>query len=158
MHQDIQMLEDRDYILRCLELAEAAFKAGNGPFASLVVRDGEIIGEGINQVMTTKDVSAHAEVNALRQATQRLGSLDLSACTLYTSAEPCFMCSYAIRQARIAQVVIGARAEARGGVSSRHPILTEADIPGWGPPPRIVRDILLEECTSLLHSCGFVHI
>ena len=152
------MSADREYILRCLEMAEAAFKEGNGPFASLVVCDGEIIGEGINLVKTTHDVSSHAEVNALRQATQRLGSLDLSACTLYTSAEPCFMCSYAIRQARIAQVVIGARAEARGGVSSRYPILTEAGIPGWGAPPRVTRDILLEECTSLLHRCGFIHI
>ncbi len=158
MMQDIPLSQVQDHIRRCLRSAETAFQAGDGPFAALIVHEGNVIAEGINRVMTTKDLSAHAEINVLRQATQRLGSLDLSACTLYTSAEPCFMCSYAIRQARIAQVVIGARAAARGGVSSSFPILTAAGIPGWGPPPRIVADILLEECTALLHACGYVHI
>jgi tRNA(adenine34) deaminase len=146
------------YIRRCLELAAAAAQAGDGPFAAIVVRADQIIAEAVNRVRTTLDVSAHGEIMALRMATQQLGTLDLSGCTLYTNAEPCYMCSYAIRQARISQVVIGARAEARGGVSSRHPILAETGILGWAEPPQLVVDVLLAECTELLHTNGFVHI
>lgn len=146
------------YIRRCLELAAAAVQAGDGPFASLIVREDQIIAEATNRVRTTLDVSAHAEIMVLRMATQQLGTLDLSGCTLYTNAEPCYMCSYAIRQARVSQVVIGARAEARGGVSSRHPILAEPGIQGWAEPPQLIVDVLLAECTELLRTNGFVHI
>lgn len=150
--------EHEAYIHRCLELARCAVQSGNAPFGALVVRDGEVIAECANTVRSETDVTAHAEMNVIRAACRALGTLDLSGCTLYTSAEPCFMCSYAIRQARISRVVIGARAEARGGVSSRFPVLADPDIPGWPAPPELVCDIQRDECTLLLHEAGFVHI
>ena len=147
-----------DYIGRCLELALIAVKAGNGPFGSLIVVDGKLISESYNKVRTNRDISAHAEIDAIRGACQALGTLDLSTGIIYTSAEPCFMCSYAIRMSHISQVIIGARALDRGGVSSKYPILMDPNIEGMSPPPDIVRDILLDDCTALLHEHGFHHI
>jgi tRNA(Arg) A34 adenosine deaminase TadA len=75
-----------------------------GPFAAVVVKDGEIIAEGANAVTTTNDPTAHAEVVAIREACRKLKSFDLSGCEIYTSCEPCPMCLGAIYWARPARV------------------------------------------------------
>lgn len=147
-----------EYVRRCIELATAAAKAGDGPFGSLIVRNERIVAEGCNRATTSNDVSAHAEIEAVRTACRTLDRQDLSEFTLYTNAEPCFMCSYVIRQVGIRHVVIGAPADARGGVSSRYAVLTDPDIAGWGDPPSIVTGVLEEECVALLHEYGYVHI
>src|ERR1019366_7313903 len=72
---------------------------------------------------------------AIRNACSALRTFDLSGCILCTTAEPCFMCSYAVRQTRISRVVIGRPTPRVGGISSLHPILTDPQIPGWGKPP-----------------------
>jgi hypothetical protein len=78
------------------------------------------------------DISGHAELIAIRNACSALQTLDLSGCTLYTTAEPCFMCSYAIRQTHISKVIIGRPASKAGGISSHPLILRDAQIAGWG--------------------------
>ena len=75
-----------------------------GPFGAVVVKDGEIIGEGCNQVTSTNDPTAHAEVVAIRNACQNLNSFQLDGCVLYTSCEPCPMCLGAIYWARPQQI------------------------------------------------------
>jgi tRNA(Arg) A34 adenosine deaminase TadA len=75
-----------------------------GPFAAVVVKDGEIIAEGANAVTTTNDPTAHAEVVAIREACRKLNSFDLQGCDIYTSCEPCPMCLGAIYWARPARV------------------------------------------------------
>jgi tRNA(Arg) A34 adenosine deaminase TadA len=75
-----------------------------GPFAAVVVKDGEIIAEGANAVTTTNDPTAHAEVVAIREACRKLNSFDLQGCEIYTSCEPCPMCLGAIYWARPARV------------------------------------------------------
>ena len=90
---------------RAIRLAQNGMDTNaGGPFGAVVVRDGEIIGEGWNQVTSTNDPTAHAEVLAIRQACQKLGSFQLDNCILYTSCEPCPMCLGAIYWARPAKV------------------------------------------------------
>ncbi len=75
-----------------------------GPFGAVIVQDGKIIGEGWNKVTSTNDPTAHAEVDAIRQASQFLKNYDLSGCEIYASCEPCPMCLSAIYWARISKI------------------------------------------------------
>jgi guanine deaminase len=86
-----------------LSLENVQQRAG-GPFAAVVVKDGAIIAEGANEVTTTNDPTAHAEVVAIREACRKLNSFDLQGCEIYTSCEPCPMCLGAIYWARAARV------------------------------------------------------
>ena len=99
-----------DFMAVCLEQARAEIRKGGRPLGSLVVKDGTIVGWGINTVIRDKDPSAHAEVEAIRDACAKLGTLDLSGCTLYTSMEPCPAClAAAVLEAKIKRVVLGGR-------------------------------------------------
>jgi guanine deaminase len=92
-----------------VEEAKQGVQAGHGgPFGAVIVRNGEVIAQAHNMVVATNDPTAHAEVNAIRQASQKLGRFDLSDCELYTSCEPCPMCLAAIHWARIPVVYQGA--------------------------------------------------
>jgi guanine deaminase len=77
---------------------------GGGPFAALVVKDGEIVGSGVNQVTATNDPTAHAEIVAIRAACSRLNTFQLDGCDIYTTCEPCPMCLGAIYWARPSRV------------------------------------------------------
>jgi tRNA(Arg) A34 adenosine deaminase TadA len=79
-----------------------------GPFAALVVRDGKIVGEGINTVTATHDPTAHGEVNAIRAAAKTLGTFTLAGCELYSSCQPCPMCLAASYWARVDRIFYGA--------------------------------------------------
>ena len=83
--------------------SETNFKNG-GPFGAVIVKDGEIISEAHNTVLESKDATAHAEVNAIRKASKKLNTHDLSGCILYTTAEPCPMCLAATIWANIKEV------------------------------------------------------
>jgi tRNA(adenine34) deaminase len=85
---------------------------------AVVVKDGAIVGEGINTRETLLDPAGHAEINALRAAAQHTGSWRLSGCTLYVTLEPCCMCAAAIVQSRISRVVFGAYDPQAGGCGS----------------------------------------
>jgi tRNA(Arg) A34 adenosine deaminase TadA len=93
---------------RAIELAVRNASSGRGgPFGAVVVKNGKIIAEGVNQVTATNDPSAHAEVVAIRKACRRLGSFQLRGCQIYTSCEPCPMCLGAIYWARPSRVYFG---------------------------------------------------
>src|SRR5215831_9362256 len=95
------------YMRRCLELAEIAALAGDTAVGAVIVRGDEVVAEGIERIRATLDPSAHAEVDAIRQACRHLDTLDLRGCTLYSTVEPCVLCGYAIRRTGIAHVVYG---------------------------------------------------
>lgn len=141
--------EHERYMRRCIELAEIAQSHGNTPVGSLVVIDGEIVGEGIEGLPTGNDVTGHAEVIACQMAVDKTGSKLLDGATLYSTAEPCFMCSYVIRQCGIALVVYGLETPSVGGITSSHAILTDTSMTGWKPAPRVLGGILLGECERL---------
>lgn len=93
------------YMQRAISLAQNGVDSNvGGPFGAVVVKDGEIIGEGSNRVTSTNDPTAHAEVVAIRNACEKLGSFQLEDCVIYTSCEPCPMCMGAIYWARPKQV------------------------------------------------------
>lgn len=75
-----------------------------GPFGAIIVKNGEIVAEGFNRVTSSNDPTAHAEITAIRNACQKLGTFDLSGCEIYTSCEPCPMCLAAIYWARIEKI------------------------------------------------------
>ena len=96
-------------MLEALELAKKAASLGEVPVGAVVVRDGEIIGKGYNLRENKKSASAHAEIIAIEQACNALGSWRLSGCTLYVTMEPCPMCAGAIVNSRIDRVVYGCK-------------------------------------------------
>lgn len=99
---------------RAMALAEQAASEGEVPVGALVVRDGEVIGEGYNQAISSNDPTGHAEIVAMRNACETLQNYRLSGCDLYVTIEPCTMCVGAMVHARINRIVFGA-AEPRAG-------------------------------------------
>ena len=135
---------------RCLELARQSIQSGDSPVGSLIVDgDDALVSEGGEAVRARQDATAHAEMEALRAAFVQRRSRDLTGCTLYTSVEPCIMCAYAIRLARISVVVCGARGGDEGQTVSGHVVLTDERVAPNHPPPLLIRDVLAQECQAL---------
>ena len=99
------------YMGLALEEGRKGELEGNVPVGSVIVRDGEVIGQGHNEATSAPDATAHAEVQAIRDACRRESSLDLAGATLYTTMEPCPMCCWAILEAGIGRLVLGGRHE-----------------------------------------------
>src|SRR5690606_32146851 len=92
---------DERFMRRALELAREAEAAGEVPIGAVLVKDGEVIGEGFNHPITACDPTAHAEIVALRAAAERIGNYRLVDTTLYVTVEPCAMCAGALVHARV---------------------------------------------------------
>lgn len=110
----------------------------------------EVIGEGVESVKTRHDITAHAEIVAIRAACSRLATLDLSACTLYTSVAPCVMCAYAIRLARIRAVVTGVPSGESSQALNGSTVLTTSELLPDRPTPAVIRGVLDTECEAVL--------
>jgi guanine deaminase len=96
---------DNPFMARAIQLSVDNVRSGRGgPFGAVVVKDGDIIAEGANQVTSTNDPTAHAEMVAIREACRKLRAFDLEACEIYSSCEPCPMCLGAIYWARLSRV------------------------------------------------------
>lgn len=105
-------MESNQAMRRAIKLARAGMKRGDGgPFGAVVVRDGQVIGEGWNRVIATNDPTAHGEIMAIRDACARLGSFSLEGCEIHTTGQPCPMCLGAILWARIGRIHYGFRIE-----------------------------------------------
>ena len=111
------MCDRHAFMTRAIDLSREHMLGGKGgPFGAVVVKGGEVIAEGWNQVTSLNDPTAHAEVQAIRAACEKLGTFDLSGCEIYASCEPCPMCLSAIYWARIGTLYYGATAaDAAGG-------------------------------------------
>lgn len=143
------MTNDEDFMRRCLQLGRMALIAGEAPVGSLIVIGGKTIAEGIESVKSKNDPTAHAEIEAVRGACEKLNALDLRDATLYTNVEPCVMCAFAIRQTGIREVVFGLSNAQVGGATSKFPILIDADSQMKYTPPEIRAGVLLIECENL---------
>ena len=106
--------DDEDWMRHALSLAQRAAAMGEVPVGAVLIRDGQILGEGWNCPIATHDPSAHAEIRALRAAGDQVGNYRLPGTTLYVTLEPCPMCASALVHARVARVVFGAR-DPKGG-------------------------------------------
>lgn len=103
------MTKSAKFLRLAIDLARQSLNTeGCGPFGAVITRDGQIVGEGWNQVVALNDPTAHAEMVAIREACRRLATFSLKGCTLYASCEPCPMCLAAIYWARIDKVIFAA--------------------------------------------------
>jgi tRNA(adenine34) deaminase len=144
------MSSDNERFMReCLSLARIAKERGDSPVGSILVRHGEIIARGIEGGKAHKDITYHAEIEAIREARALLNTSDLSDCVMYTTHEPCIMCAYVIRHHRIPTIVMGLTTGDIGGASSAYPLLRDTGIKKWGTPPQLVTGVLEEECRAL---------
>ncbi len=109
---------DHSYMQQALDLARRAEAEGEVPVGALLVRAGELIGEGWNRPVGTHDPTAHAEISALRDAAGRVGNYRLPGSTLYVTLEPCPMCAGAIIHARVGRLVFGAADPKSGAAGS----------------------------------------
>ena len=139
-------MEHTDYMRRALELAAQAAQEGDVPVGCVIVRDGEIIGEGRNRREENGDATAHAELEAIRDACRRLGSWRLHRCTMYVTLEPCPMCAGGIINARIGAVRYGVRDEKAVACGSVLNLFEE----NFNHHPRLYRGPLEGECRDML--------
>ena len=130
-----------------LELAREAADHGEVPVGAVVVGpDGQVLGRGRNRRQESGDATAHAEVEAIREACKALGDWRLSGCTLYVTLEPCPMCAGAIINARIPTLVFGAREALSGSCGSVIDLFFER----YGHHPAVFAGVLEAECAALL--------
>ena len=129
---------DEIMMRRCIDLAKSAKRAGNTAVGALLVIGERVAAEAGEEAPAGDDPFAHAELLVVRRAFQKLRRKQMPEATLYTTAEPCFLCSFAIREFRIGRVVIGSATPEIGGATSPYPILSARDVSRWGAPPTIV--------------------
>jgi tRNA(adenine34) deaminase len=146
-HNEGIVSTDEQFIRLALELAAQGEQQGEVPVGAVIVRDGEVIGRGHNQPVASHDLTAHAEVVALRKACKSLDSHRLDGCDLYVTMEPCAMCAGAIVIARIRRLIFGTRDIRFGAVRSKFRI---ADSDLLNHRVEVVEGILAAECVAPL--------
>lgn len=135
-----------DFMKRAVELAKLSALEGEVPVGAVIVRDGEIVGEGRNRRENGKNALYHAEIEAIDSACRKLGGWRLWQCELYVTLEPCPMCAGAIINSRIKRVYFGAFDKKAGSFGS---VADFNDIP-YNHKPEIVPGVMAEECSDLL--------
>jgi tRNA(adenine34) deaminase len=135
------------YMKEALLEARKALLLGEVPVGAVVVSEGKILGRGHNRRETEMDPTAHAEIQALRDAGRKQGSWRLSGATLYVTLEPCPMCAGALLQSRAERVVYGADDPKAGSAGS---LLNILQFPGFNHQVKITGGVLAEECQRLL--------
>jgi tRNA(adenine34) deaminase len=132
-----------------LEQARRARDAGEVPIGAIVSLDGEIVGRGFNQPITSGDPTAHAEIVAIREAAARIGNYRLTGATLCVTIEPCLMCVGALVHARIATLVYGAVEPRTGALVST---VRGGELPGHNHHFEVVGGVLEENCRALMQA------
>ncbi len=124
------MEKQEEFLRQAIKISKENLQKGGGPFGAVIVKDGEIIAATGNSVTNTNDPTAHAEVNAIRMATKKLNTFDLSGCEIYSSCEPCPMCLGAIYWARIDKLYFAAnKTDAKNIGFDDEFIYNEIDLP-----------------------------
>jgi len=143
-------MTEHEYMRLAIRKAREGIAAGQSPFGSAIVRDGQVVAVTHNTVRRDDDPTAHAEVNCIRAAARDLKTISLHGCTLYSTTEPCPMCLSAIHWAKIDRVVFGASiADAQTAGFSELAVAAK-DLAKMGGSPLLVEDGLLrEECAAL---------
>ena len=98
------MSDEKRFLCEAIELAHANIAKGGRPFGAVVVKDGEVVATGVNEIHSSNDPTAHAELTAIRAASRKLGSPNLAGCSVYASGHPCPMCMAAMRMAGVGEV------------------------------------------------------
>lgn len=135
------------YMREALKQAKKAYALGEVPIGCVIVCDGKIIGRGYNRRNTDKNTLSHAEITAINKASKHVGDWRLEDCTLYVTLEPCQMCSGAIVQARIPEVVIGCMNPKAGCAGS---ILNILQMPEFNHQVNVTKGVLEDACSDML--------
>ena len=143
---DFQM-DDEHFMRAAMALARKAAKLDEVPIGCVIVQDGKIIARGYNRRNTDRSTISHAEMNAIRKASRRLGDWRLEGCTIYVTLEPCQMCSGAIVQSRVDRCVIGAMNPKAGCAGS---ILNLLQVAQFNHQVEITKGVLGDECGRML--------
>ena len=117
------------------------------PIGCVIVSDGKIIARGYNRRNTDKNTLSHAELNAIKKASKKLGDWRLEGCTMYVTLEPCQMCAGAIIQSRLTRVVVGCMNPKAGCAGS---VLNLLEMDGFNHKVEVIRGVLQEECSIML--------
>ena len=141
-------MNHEEYMRRAMELAAQAADEGDVPVGCVIVKDGEIVGEGRNRREVHGDATAHAELEAIRDACEKLGSWRLHGCTMYVTLEPCPMCAGGIINSRIDTVRYGAKDDKAGACGSVLNLFEER----FNHKPRLYGRLLEEECGAQLQA------
>jgi len=123
-------MAEEKFMRIAIDKAEEGIAKGQEPFGACVVRDGKIISVAHNTALADPDVTAHAEMNAIRMACKALGTIDLSGCEIYASFKPCRMCQEACERANISKIYYGAGPEDVGSTPKETSIQIEAGVLG----------------------------
>lgn len=139
--------KDRKYMQLAIREAQKAEALGEVPIGAIIVHDDEIIASAYNLRETTQNATTHAELSAIQEACQQLGSWRLEETTLYVTLEPCPMCAGAILQSRIPRVVYGARDPKGGCVHSLYHLLNDSR---FNHECEVTEGVLADECGTIL--------
>lgn len=143
------MTEQERYMKEAIRQAKKARALDEVPIGCVIVYDGKIIARGYNRRNTDKNTLSHAELNAIRKASKKLGDWRLEGCTMYVTLEPCQMCAGALVQSRIDRVVIGSMNPKAGCAGS---VMNLLSVEGFNHQVEITKGILEEECSRMLSS------
>lgn len=141
------MTSDEKYMKEAIRQAKKAYTLKEVPIGCVIVHEDKIIARGYNRRNTDKNTTSHAEINAIKKASRRLGDWRLEDCTIYITLEPCQMCAGAIVQSRITRAVIGSMNPKAGCAGS---ILNLLEMPEFNHQVIVDRGVLQEECSSML--------
>ncbi len=141
------MTEQEKYMKEAIRQARKARALEEVPIGCVIVSGGKIIARGYNRRNTDKNTLSHAELNAIRKASKKLGDWRLEGCTMYVTLEPCQMCAGALVQSRIDEVVIGSMNPKAGRAGS---VLNLLEVEGFNHKVKITRGVLEEECSTML--------
>ena len=130
-----------------LEMARCALAAGEVPVGAIVAVDGEIVGRGFNQPLSSNDPTAHAEIVAIRNAARTVANYRLTGATLCETVEPCLMCVGALVHARIGTLLFGAVEPRTGAVTST---VRAGELPGHNHRFEVVAGVLESDCRALM--------
>ena len=144
---DPEMKTHEKYMKEAIRQAKKALAIDEVPIGCVIVRDGEIIARGYNRRNKDKNTLSHAELNAIRKASRRLGDWRLEGCTMYVTLEPCQMCAGALVQSRIDEVVIACMNPKAGCAGS---VMNLLQVEKFNHQVRIVTGILEEQCSGML--------
>ena len=139
---------NKEFMNQAISLAKLAAQRGDVPVGAVLVKDGEIVGKGLNRREAEGDPTAHAEIEAIRQGAQKLGGWHLEDCELYVTLEPCPMCAGAIINSRIKRVIFGAY-EPKSGSCSAESVVNMFSLP-YNHKPEVYGGIREAECAGLL--------
>lgn len=123
-----KLTDDERWMQKAIELATEGNKQGEVPVGAVLVQQGSILAAAYNTPILNQDPTAHAEINVIRQAAQKIGNYRILNSTLYVTLEPCCMCAGAIIQARISRVVFGAFDKKAGGCGSVFNLLAAPEV------------------------------